>query len=163
VDRVTGFGAVDPAQILTEGDLRQALAQLVAGRRHSMRAVERETGVSKTTMYEMLKGSRQLRHTTFTKIINFYAAEAADAWQAAWHRVHADGRSSASAAQSASVSARPETARRLVQLPADTPSFTGRQDEAHRLWSEALDVYDALGVPDAEAIRGRLNDLDPAR
>jgi len=126
---VTGFGAVDPAQILTEGDLRQALAQLVAGRRHSMRAVERETGVSKTTMYEMLKGSRQLRHTTFTKIINFYAAEAADAWQAAWHRVHADGRSSASAAQSASVSARPETARRLVQLPADTPSFTGRQDE----------------------------------
>jgi hypothetical protein len=78
----------DPATIRSQDDLRTYLVALMSTRQ-SIRAVESDTRVSKTTLAELRRGDRRPSRDVVAKIVHAYAPDERDAADAAWRRVQA--------------------------------------------------------------------------
>jgi transcriptional regulator with XRE-family HTH domain len=84
-----GVGDLPPPnveEIETAEDLRAYLAALMTARR-TIRALESDTGVSKTTLAEIRRGERRPSREVVAKIVGRYAPDEIDAADAAWVRV----------------------------------------------------------------------------
>ncbi|ONH33258.1 helix-turn-helix domain-containing protein [Pseudofrankia asymbiotica] len=75
----------DPASVSTEDELRVAMLALLGDSYD--RAVERRTGLSKTTVNDLRNGRRRLTAKTLTLIVEAYDPRRRDAWLSAWRRV----------------------------------------------------------------------------
>lgn len=75
----------DPASVSTEDELRAAVLALLGDSYD--RAVERRTGLSKTTVNDVRNDRRKLTAKTLTLIVEAYDPQRRDAWLAAWRRV----------------------------------------------------------------------------
>jgi hypothetical protein len=96
LDRVVGDGvedsgssseppALDPASVSTEDELRFAVLALLGDSYD--RAVERRTGLAKTTVNDVRNERRRLTAKTLTLIVEAYDPQRRDVWLAAWQRV----------------------------------------------------------------------------
>ncbi|MBL7492048.1 XRE family transcriptional regulator [Frankia sp. AgB1.9] len=77
--------APDPASVSTEDELRAAVLALLGDSYD--RAVERRTGLSKTTVNDVRNERRRLTAKTLTLIVEAYDPQRRDVWLAAWRRV----------------------------------------------------------------------------
>ncbi|OHV34400.1 MULTISPECIES: helix-turn-helix domain-containing protein [Pseudofrankia] len=77
----------DPASVSTEDELRIAMLGLLGDSYD--RAVERRTGLSKTTVNDLRNGRRRLTSKTLTLIVEAYDPNRREAWLLAWRRVNA--------------------------------------------------------------------------
>ncbi|ADP78568.1 hypothetical protein [Pseudofrankia inefficax] len=77
--------APDPASVSTEDELRAAVLALLGDSYD--RAVERRTGLSKTTVNDVRNERRRLTAKTLTLIVEAYDPHRRDVWLAAWRRV----------------------------------------------------------------------------
>ncbi|WP_131804125.1 helix-turn-helix transcriptional regulator, partial [Pseudofrankia sp. BMG5.36] len=75
----------DPASVSTEDELRVAMLGLLGDSYD--RAVERRTGLSKTTVNDLRNGRRRLTAKTLTLIVEAYDPRRREAWLSAWRRV----------------------------------------------------------------------------
>jgi DNA-binding SARP family transcriptional activator len=85
-----------------------------------------------------------------------------EALTAGAHPRAAAGRHGRAAELAESIGNRYEQARALRGL-GDAALATGARDSARDQWRHALDLFTALGLPDAVELRGRLSAMDPAR
>ncbi|WP_045876569.1 hypothetical protein [Pseudofrankia sp. DC12] len=79
--------APDPASVSTEEELRVAVLALLGDSYD--RAVERRTGLSKTTVNDVRNERRRLTAKTLTLIVEAYDPYRREDWLAAWRRVRA--------------------------------------------------------------------------
>jgi hypothetical protein len=134
----------DLASVSTEDQLRIAMLGLLGDSYD--RAVERRTGLSKTTVNDLRNGRRRLTSKTLTLIVEAYDPSRRDAWLLAWRRVNARP-AAAEAGTGTGTGTGTTRDSDEVPVPDGRPAGTATGQEAARPTPPAAPAAPATGRP----------------
>jgi hypothetical protein len=78
---------LSPAEVISEAQLLAGVNGLLSCRTN-LRAMEADTGVSRTTIADIRGGRRKISREVLMKIVSRYDPDAFDAWHDAWARIY---------------------------------------------------------------------------